>query len=322
MYPVRKGEVTQQSEVPPSQGRADAEREIIGETFVQIHGQRDGSTADWEASSEARDMISQARDMVAHARDMVAHARDIVADSHDCLALARDKNAEARDRAEGFIESRAAADRAAARQDRQRAANDRALAASDRAAATADRAVATAERLAFAMDGLTGAYLRVPGFVELEREIARARRTEHPLVLAFVDVDGLKAINDARGHAAGDRMLVELADTLRKQMRHYDLLIRYGGDEFVCVLSGLAMDAASERLASLNQVLGASPEHGSITIGLAELQPDDTPEDLLVRADMALYRKRRASSEQYPQHNVAPPQSGEAALVEVWPTMR
>ncbi len=260
--------------------------------------------------------------MVAHARDMVAHARDIVADSHDCLALARDRNAEARDRAEGKIDTRAAVDRAAAQMDRQRAASDRALGASDRVAASADRAVATAERLAFAVDGLTGAYLRVPGFVELEREIARARRTEQPLVLAFIDVDGLKAINDARGHAAGDRMLVEVAATLRKQMRPYDLLIRYGGDEFVCVLSGLTMDAATERLATLNDLLAEAPEHGSITIGLAEMEAEDSTEDLLVRADMALYRKRRSMSGQPSRTNAPAPQSPDGALVEVWPTMR
>jgi len=62
----------------------------------------------------------------------------------------------------------------------------------------------------------------------LEREIARARRDEQPLVLAFVDVDGLKAINDARGHAGGDRMLLAVANAFRVRLRSHDLIIRYG----------------------------------------------------------------------------------------------
>jgi diguanylate cyclase (GGDEF)-like protein len=291
----------------------------------EIPADRDRRTSDSQTSSEARDMVAQARDVVAQARDMVAHARDMVAQAHDCVADARDRSAEARDKASGQVDEVAAADRAAALRDRQRAASDRALAASDRAAARLDRAVAAADRLAYSMDGLTGAYLRVPGFVELEREMARARRTDQPLVLAFVDVDGLKAVNDSRGHAAGDRMLVEVAETLGKQMRPYDLIIRYGGDEFVCVLSGLDVAAATDRLSSLNVTLAEAPEHGSITVGLAEMQPDDSPEDLLVRADMALYRKRQAHPHELAQPPTRVTQARpvpEGALQGVWPNMR
>jgi diguanylate cyclase (GGDEF)-like protein len=71
---------------------------------------------------------------------------------------------------------------------------------------------------------------------ELEREIARATRTRQPLVLAFVDVDHLKEINDVHGHAAGDQVLQAVAETLRTTLRGYDLIFRYGGDEFVCAL--------------------------------------------------------------------------------------
>ena len=134
-------------------------------------------------------------------------------------------------------------------------------------------------------------YLRAAGFFELEREISRARRSMQPLTLAFVDVDGLKAINDSRGHAAGDRMLREIANVLKRVMRSYDLIVRYGGDEFVCALVGLTLAGATERLANVNAALsGAEP--GSVTIGLAELQPDDSLEELIARADSALYRAR------------------------------
>jgi len=173
---------------------------------------------------------------------------------------------------------------------------DRIEAELDRNNALADRGASARERESSSHDDLTGAYLRGAGLVELERDIARARRTEQSLVLAFVDVDGLKDVNDSRGHAAGDRMLLEVAKTLSAQLRSYDLIIRFGGDEFVCAMARLTMAEAAKRFALVNAVLAEAPERGSITIGLAELQPDDSPEDLLARADAALYRERQHSN--------------------------
>ena len=67
--------------------------------------------------------------------------------------------------------------------------------------------------------------------------------------MAFVDVDGLKAINAPQGHAAGDRMLRQVVQTLRARLRSYDLILRYGGDEFICALPGMAPQDASSRIA-------------------------------------------------------------------------
>lgn len=142
------------------------------------------------------------------------------------------------------------------------------------------------------MDELTGVYLRRAGFVELEREMARVRRAGEPLVLAFIDVNGLKAINDSRGHAAGDQLLLEVASVFKGRLRSHDLIIRYGGDEFVCAISGMDLAGASERLAAVNGALAETTEQGSVTVGLTELEPDDTPEELVARADAALYRQR------------------------------
>ncbi|MEY2426773.1 MAG: hypothetical protein QOI61_2345 [Actinomycetota bacterium] len=129
--------------------------------------------------------------------------------------------------------------------------------------------------------------------MELEREIVRARRGGYPLVVAFVDVDGLKAINDSLGHAAGDGMLRHVANSFRAHMRTHDLIIRYGGDEFVCVLSGLDVTEAAKRLALVRAALAQSSDEGSTTVGLAQLQPTDSLDDLLGKADRALYRERQ-----------------------------
>ena len=115
--------------------------------------------------------------------------------------------------------------------------------------------------------------------------MARARRTEQPLALAFVDVDRLKVINDSHGHAAGDRMLLSVADTFRANLRSYDLIIRYGGDEFVCAMTGLTLPTRPSGSPLVNPILAEAPEHGSVTVGLAELRPEDSAEDLVARAD-------------------------------------
>ncbi len=102
------------------------------------------------------------------------------------------------------------------------------------------------------IDELTGAYRRDAGIVELVRETARAKRTQEPLVLAFVDVDGLKATNDTQGHAAGDRILCTVVDVIRAHLRSYDLVVRYGGDEFVCAFADMTIEEAGERFLLIN----------------------------------------------------------------------
>ncbi len=113
-----------------------------------------------------------------------------------------------------------------------------------------------------------------------------------PLVLAFIDVDHLKVVNDSLGHAAGDRLLVEVAGAFRAKLRSHDLIIRYGGDEFLCVLSGMVPTDVATRLTLVNELLAESHDHGSVSFGLAELEPSDSPQSLIARADTALYRER------------------------------
>ena len=192
----------------------------------------------------------------------------------------------------------AVADRAGARRDRRggasdrtQASDDRKAALDDREAASADRARSAEERAASSVDELTGAYRRDAGAVELEREIARAVRTGTPLTVAFVDVDGLKRKNDSEGHAAGDRLLSDTADSIRNHFRPYDLLIRYGGDEFVCALFDMEVEEAGERFALVGADL--EKQNASVTVGLAPLAAGDDLEGLLARADSAMYEERR-----------------------------
>jgi len=144
-----------------------------------------------------------------------------------------------------------------------------------------------------ARDEVTGVLRRSAGLEQLEHEMARARRGAAPrLVIAFLDVDDLKAVNDSEGHAAGDRLLTTMAQTLRRKLRSYDLVIRWGGDEFVCVLPD-AGEAAAERL--LDDVSGefTHQTRRSFSAGVASLQDGDTPQGLVERADVRLYATRR-----------------------------
>lgn len=144
-----------------------------------------------------------------------------------------------------------------------------------------------------AFDDLTGVYRRGAGMGELRRKVARVWVTAQPLVLAFVDVDRLKLINDLHGHVAGDRMLTKVCRTLRGSLRSSDLIFRFGGDEFICAIAGISKEDAGKRFVDVNALLAAPPGSGSVTVGLAELLPNDTAEDLVGRADAALYRARQ-----------------------------
>jgi diguanylate cyclase (GGDEF)-like protein len=150
------------------------------------------------------------------------------------------------------------------------------------------------ERRLSSVDELTGAYRRDPGIMELEREMARAKRTDRLLVLAFVDVDGLKGTNDALGHAAGDQLLRAAVARIFTRLRSYDLIVRFGGDEFVCLLLDVNMPAAVERFEGIKEDLYLNQE-GSITVGLAEMRSEDSLEGLVAQADRALYHERKKS---------------------------
>lgn len=142
-------------------------------------------------------------------------------------------------------------------------------------------------------DELTGALRRGAGRTALERELARVLRGPEPrLVVAFVDVDSLKKVNDSRGHAAGDELIYRVARALKSRLRSYDLLIRWGGDEFLCGLADVDIAVAERALEAVREQL-ARDAGQTFSYGLAMARPGDTVEDLVARADAALYEARR-----------------------------
>jgi diguanylate cyclase (GGDEF)-like protein len=212
-------------------------------------------------------------------RDGAADARDRRADLRDVAAAARDDIANAG-------EGHRSIQRSLASLDRKNAAGDRADAARDRDAARRD--------LAFeGIDNLTGAMRRRVGLAAVQREMDRAERSGDELTLAFVDTVGLKAINDTRGHAAGDRVLEDIAGSIRGDLRSYDLLVRVGGDEFVCTHWGLDVAHVGARYKSLSRQLDAARGGAKMTVGLASMRPGDSLGELVDRADQAMLADRR-----------------------------
>jgi diguanylate cyclase (GGDEF)-like protein len=253
----------------------------------------DASPAERELSAAKRVSVSRLRGEATADRFDTAARRDETARLRDIAAEARDRAAAVRDRLAPAAPG-GANERAQAAADRARAAKDRERAAADRKQAAIDREQARRALLESHVDELTGTYRRGVGRIALQGEISRARRSDGRLVLAFVDVDRLKQFNDREGHAAGDRLLIDVVSTIRSKLRSYDPVVRYGGDEFVCTLAEADLADARLRFDQIQAILGKVREGCSISVGLARLEPGDSLNDLTERADAALYEAKVA----------------------------
>jgi diguanylate cyclase (GGDEF)-like protein len=261
---------------------------------------RERSGRDRDAVSGERAESATVRLGTATDRDRAAELRDRGAEGRDALARLHDLQDDAGASREDIL-LRAERDRARAAADRAKAADDRARAASDREGAARERAEALRERTKSAdnlklatTDELTGAWTRKFGLEEVSRELERARRTGASLVLAFIDVDGLKEVNDSHGHLAGDALLRLLGETLRANVRPYDVVVRYGGDELLCAMPNLSAREAKARFEKIATALAAVDADHSVTFGLAEAEPADSLEELIARADADLLDARRS----------------------------
>ena len=153
-------------------------------------------------------------------------------------------------------------------------------------------------------DSLTGLLNRAAILQRLESEIARAAREGAPLAVVIADLDHFKALNDNYGHLCGDDVLRESADRLRAAMRSYDLVGRYGGEEFLILVPGWNPELTRTRVDDLVDAIRSRPFqtggreiHLTCSFGVATLHSDTeslTVQEILARADGALYAAKKS----------------------------
>ncbi|MBN2493157.1 MAG: diguanylate cyclase [Deltaproteobacteria bacterium] len=152
-------------------------------------------------------------------------------------------------------------------------------------------------------DGLTGLANKAHLLSRLDFEVMRAQRGGHKLSLVMLDVDKFKHYNDTHGHLAGDRVLAQLAGVLRSNLRSIDIAGRFGGEEFCIALLDTSLKAASKAAEKLRRAVeredfeGQDQQPGgnmTISLGVAELGPAERVNELIERADNALYAAKGA----------------------------
>ena len=149
-------------------------------------------------------------------------------------------------------------------------------------------------------DPLTETGNRIAMQETLKREVDIARRTLQPLSVLMVDIDHFKRINDTHGHLIGDQALKAVASALKESLRNVDMVFRFGGEEFMVLLSNTNREAASmvgERLRmavlGIQYLVENRAIELSVSLGCATLLPGESMESLLRRADNALYVSKR-----------------------------
>jgi len=150
-------------------------------------------------------------------------------------------------------------------------------------------------------DGLTGLVNHKTFYEILEKELWRSRRYGGQISLIMIDVDGLKKINDAYGHRAGDRVIREISRKIKECIRQIDTAARYGGDEFAVILPNTSLSDAVVVAERMVDAVANSPITWrreqiklSISVGLGQYDADANPEDITSRSDQALYSAKQA----------------------------
>lgn len=147
-------------------------------------------------------------------------------------------------------------------------------------------------------DPLTGVANRRHFLEELQREMSRSNRYALPLSLVMLDVDHFKEVNDRFGHEAGDRVLRELAEMIRRRIRSTDLLARWGGEEFLILLTSTQVRPAAKLVEDLLRLLRDRSFDGigrvTASFGVAGHQPGEGLDAFISRVDTLLYRAKRS----------------------------
>jgi len=152
-------------------------------------------------------------------------------------------------------------------------------------------------------DDLTGLYNRRHFFEMLKQEFQRIQRHRAPLAVVMFDIDHFKVVNDTHGHAAGDEVLVSIARLLRQEARAVDVVVRYGGEEFIILMPHTAPEEAfgaaeriRRRVAQHRIAVGELTLHVALSAGIRAIDSagDESPDSLLRAADEALYAAKQA----------------------------
>jgi len=145
-------------------------------------------------------------------------------------------------------------------------------------------------------DPLTGVANRRGGEKHIANEVSRARREKRPLSCILVDIDRFKSVNDTYGHQAGDQLLRDVSALLRRTVRAYDILVRWGGEEFLLVLPGVGLELARTLADRLRGAVERLETHGlgpvTVSAGAAEFENDYDFASTLRTADRRLYQAK------------------------------
>ncbi len=160
------------------------------------------------------------------------------------------------------------------------------------------------------MDDLTKVATRVAFYEFATAEINRARRFKLTTTLAYVDLDSFKEVNDRRGHATGDKLLITVARSMQKSIRHTDMVARMGGDEFALILPNTGKDAAQKVLEKLLNVLTRSmrQHHWPVTFSIGAvtfLVPPGSVHQMIQRADEIMYSVKQSGKNRLQQEELA-----------------
>ncbi|KTT47952.1 diguanylate cyclase [Pseudomonas oryzihabitans] len=252
-----------------------------------VHVERqDGQTQERAFGDALRGQVNELQTEVQDATDL------------DSLKLSLDA------RLEGLLSS--LADQQSQRESREQAANERLTALTERVTtmereAQQYRGHLEEQRQKALCDPLTGLPNRAAWSERLELEVARWQRHGGDLLLAVLDVDLFKRINDGYGHLAGDKVLKIIGGELQRRLRKTDFIARFGGEEFVLLLGATPIAGGVTLLEQLRAAVAACPFHFkgervviTLSAGLAAFAPGEDADTVFERADQALYRAKRA----------------------------
>lgn len=166
------------------------------------------------------------------------------------------------------------------------------------------------ERELSRVDNLTHIATRLAFYEFATAEINRARRFRLPMTLAYLDLDCFKEINDRKGHATGDKVLIAVARTMQRSIRHTDMVARMGGDEFALILPDTSKDAAFKVLDKLLRGLSKNMQHNqwpiTFSIGAVTfLKPPESVQQMIQRADEIMYSVKESGKNRLLQKQIA-----------------